>query len=162
MKQASQLVGRKHSLRAEFRLVRFERAPTTRPRVADSCLAPSGTNRLTSLFRSVGHISNRRHRSPPSERWRRFFFAPIAERRDPPRQIALNGQLGPALLQLPRCWASTSCAACACHSQLPHFVDLIAMAFQTDSTRVITLDLPGSNQVFSTLKGVSDGHLSPD
>lgn len=42
--------------------------------------------------------------------------------------------------------------------QLPHFVDLIAMAFQTDSTRVATLDLPGTNHVYSTLKGVSDGH----
>lgn len=42
--------------------------------------------------------------------------------------------------------------------QLPQFADLIAMAFQTDSTRVVTLDLPGTNHVFSTLKGVSGGH----
>jgi hypothetical protein len=41
---------------------------------------------------------------------------------------------------------------------MPHFVDLIALAFQTDSTRVVTLDLPGSNHVFSSLKGVTGGH----
>ncbi|MFT5127553.1 MAG: hypothetical protein ACI8W8_001157 [Rhodothermales bacterium] len=43
-------------------------------------------------------------------------------------------------------------------SLLPNFADLIALAFETDSTRVITLDLPGTNRVFSMLPGVSGGH----
>jgi hypothetical protein len=41
---------------------------------------------------------------------------------------------------------------------MPHFADLIALAFQTDSTRVVTLDLPGTNNSFTTLKGVTGGH----
>lgn len=41
---------------------------------------------------------------------------------------------------------------------MPNFADLIALAFQTDSTRVVTLDLPGTNNSFSSLKGVTGGH----